>query len=335
MGASITVRTTPTGRRFVVRYRLGGRAYPVEHGGSFATKKEAETRRNLIGGEIAAGRNPRVLLDQLRAAPLVVRSFKEWADAYQTSRVDLAEATKTSIGVHVALMLPVFGTRDPATITTAEVQEWIAGLTLAASSARLYVRTLRAVLDYAGAAPNPARDARVRLPRISHQTVSPPSSAAVAAIVAHSPPRWRLALETLAATGMRVGEIHDLEWQDVDTVGWRFRIRAGKTPAARRWVTVPPEVMERITAETPPDDRVPTRRVFPGASSNTVRKVMWRACKAAGLAAYSPHDLRHRYVSVQMSRGVPVTNIAAQVGHTRTSMTFDTYSHVLLEEGGR
>ena len=33
--ASITVRTTKTGRRFVVRYRLGGRAYPVEHGGSF------------------------------------------------------------------------------------------------------------------------------------------------------------------------------------------------------------------------------------------------------------------------------------------------------------
>jgi integrase len=56
---------------------------------------------------------------------------------------------------------------------------------------------------------------------------------------------------------------------------------------------------------------------------------------AAGLAAYSPHDLRHRYVSVQMSRGVPVTNLAAQVGHTRTSMTFDTYSHVLLDESER
>jgi hypothetical protein len=48
--ASITVRATKTGRRFVVRYRLGGRAYPIEHGGSFRTMKEARARRDLIAG---------------------------------------------------------------------------------------------------------------------------------------------------------------------------------------------------------------------------------------------------------------------------------------------
>jgi hypothetical protein len=49
--ASITVRTTKTGRRFVVRYRLGGRTYPVEHGRSFRTLKEARARRDLITGD--------------------------------------------------------------------------------------------------------------------------------------------------------------------------------------------------------------------------------------------------------------------------------------------
>ena len=33
--ASITVRTTKSGKRYVVRYRLGGRAYPIQHGGAF------------------------------------------------------------------------------------------------------------------------------------------------------------------------------------------------------------------------------------------------------------------------------------------------------------
>jgi integrase len=49
----------------------------------------------------------------------------------------------------------------------------------------------------------------------------------------------RLVLRTLAETGMRVGELHSLEWQDVEESRSRFRIRSGKTAAARRWVAVP------------------------------------------------------------------------------------------------
>ena len=59
---------------------------------------------------------------------------------------------------------------------------------------------------------------------------------------------------------------------------------------------------------------------------------MDRACKAAGIAHYHPHDLRHRYASVQIARGVPVTLLAAQLGHSRNSLTLDTYSHVLLDD---
>jgi hypothetical protein len=29
----------------------------------------------------------------------------------------------------------------------------------------------------------------------------------------------------------------------------------------------------------------------------------------------------------------PVTNLAAQLGHARKSITLDTYAHVLLEDG--
>ena len=58
---------------------------------------------------------------------------------------------------------------------------------------------------------------------------------------------------------------------------------------------------------------------------------MWRACKAAGISNDSPHDLRHRYASVKIAEGVPVTTLAAQLGHSRKSLTLDTYSHVLLD----
>ncbi len=71
--------------------------------------------------------------------------------------------------------------------------------------------------------------------------------------------------------------------------------------------------------------------MIPGATPPTIKN-MRRACQSAGLALYSPHDLRHRYASVQIARGVPVTNLAAQLGHTRKSFTLDVYSHVLLDD---
>jgi integrase len=92
--------------------------------------------------------------------------------------------------------------------------------------------------------------------------------------------------------------------------------------------------MEEIDATCPPDDRTALRRVFPGAGRQTIGNAMRNACKNAGIASYSPHDLRHRYISVKIREGVPVTQVAAHVGHSRKSLTLDTYSHVLIDEVG-
>jgi integrase len=88
--------------------------------------------------------------------------------------------------------------------------------------------------------------------------------------------------------------------------------------------------MTTVVDTCPPDDRTPERRVFAGFSPDVAKNVMARACKAAGIAHYHPHDLRHRYASLKLRDGVPVTDLAAQLGHSRKSMTLDTYGHVLL-----
>ena len=154
----------------------------------------------------------------------------------------------------------------------------------------------------------------------------------MAAIIANAPPKWRLALRVLEQTGMRAGELGALEWGDVALAESRFRIRNGKTKAARRWVAVPEWVMDEVAATCPPDDRTAERRLFPGATRQVLGNAMRNACKAAGLPHWHPHDLRHRYASVKIAEGVPVTDLAAHLGHTRKSMTLDTYSHVLLGE---
>src|SRR5207244_7451639 len=116
---------------------------------------------------------------------------------------------------------------------------------------------------------------------------------------------------------MRVGELAALVWGDVDEAGLPFRVRTGKTGAARRWVAVPGWLMEEVAATLAREDRTPGRRVFTGFTTDVARSVMTRASKAAGIAHYHPHDLRHRYASVQIGRGVPVTAVAAQLGHSK------------------
>ena len=201
------------------------------------------------------------------------------------------------------------------------------------SSLSRYLNTLRQVLDFAGVEPNPARDRRVKLPRIEATTVEPPTAKQVDAIIAHSPPRWKLGLRTLEQTGMRVRELRDLEWRDMDIAESRFRVRRGKTATARLWVAVPAPTMAAIIETCPHDDRAPERRVFPGFSPDVAKNVMARACKAAGIPHFHPHDPRHRYASVKLREGIPVTDLAAQLGHAKKSLTLDTYSHVLIEDG--
>jgi integrase len=328
---SIRRRESKSGARFQVRYRLGGRAYPLVHGGSFPTMKEARSRRDFIAGELAANRNPAESL-RLIANPEPRRMFKQWAEAYKTSRVDIGAETLKNMNSHLLRLNRKFGDKDPVTITAADVQEWVGeNADLKAASLSRYMATLRLILDFAEVEPNPARDKRVKLPKIEVSVVEPPSAEQVETIIANAPRSRRLALRVLEQTGMRVGELCSLEWRDVDVAGSRFRIRQGKTASARRWVNMPAWLMVDVQETCPPDDRSPERRVFPGFTPDVAGNVMWRSCKTAGIPQFSPHDLRHRYASVKIAEGVPVTDLAAQLGHSRKSMTLDTYSHVLVD----
>jgi hypothetical protein len=157
-------RQATDGPRYAVRYRLGGRAYPIVHGGSFRTLREAKVRRDFIAGEIAAGRNPADALAALVAAPAAILTLDRWAERYLASRVDLAAPTLRAMHSHVDA-LGSLAERDPQAITAADVQEWLAGLKMKPASVARYLKTLRGLFDFIGLDPNVARDARVRLPR--------------------------------------------------------------------------------------------------------------------------------------------------------------------------
>ena len=67
-------------------------------------------------------------------------------------------------------------------------------------------------------------------------------------------------------------------------------------------------------------------------TDGAIRHAMDRACKHAGIPHYHPHDLRHRYASLRIQAGWPISEVSTAMGHARQSVTLDVYSHVLTDE---
>lgn len=331
--ASITTRTTMTaGKSYVVRYRLGGRAYPIVHGGSFQTMKEARERRNLIAGELAAGRNPADLLRSMVATPPRLEALPVWCDRFIKSRHDADDNTIANYRSSLNSFCERFDGRDPHALTVSDVAEWVGELAAKQKpgTVRQKMIAVRLLLDFAGCDPNPARDPRIKLPKQVRDEPDPPSAEHVLAILGALGSKWRLMFVTIEQGALRVGEAVSLKWGDVDMTGLRLRLPRSATKRDQaRWIYLPEWLMQLIDESCPLEDRTPERLVFQGITEASFYQAMLRACKTAGIPHYSPHSLRHRRITCWHQSGVVARELAERAGHARASMSLDVYSHVM------
>lgn len=68
------------------------------------------------------------------------------------------------------------------------------------------------------------------------------------------------------------------------------------------------------------------------STEDRLRPALTRACTASGVPAFSPHDLRHRRVSLMHAQGVSWARIGEQVGHDDITTTSRVYTHVMADE---
>ena len=137
----------------------------------------------------------------------------------------------------------------------------------------------------------------------------------------------------LDATGMRIGELEGLSWGDVDEPRQRWRVSGAvaKTGTCSLGAGAAGAVPGRHAALAR-DDRTPERPVFEGFAGDRFRTAITRACTAAGVPAFSPHDLRHRRVTLLHLGGMPWARIGELVGHDDLVTTARTYTHVVADE---
>ena len=330
---TITTRRRKDGPRYVVRYRLGGRAYPIVHAGAFKALKDAKRRRDLVAGEIAHGRNPADLFEAMAQVTAASRvSLSTWGERFLGARIDIDVNTKKNYTSALRKIGETFGDRDPSTITAIEIAEWIAALaeTRKAGTLGQYLNAFRQLLDHVGLDPNAARDPRVKLPKQVREEPTPPSAEHTEAIVEALGAKWKLLFVTIEQGALRLGEAVSLRWADVDAAGLRLRLPKSATKRDRaRWVYLPQWLMQAIEETCPLEDRVPERRVFQGITEASAYQAMTRACRNAKVPHYHPHDLRHRRITIWHQSGVPARELAERAGHSRPSMSLDVYSHVM------
>ena len=161
------------------------------------------------------------------------------------------------------------------------------------------------------------------------------------------------------ATGMRTEEARALRWEHVDfgdpaarpaapasAAVWRSVRAHGdtKTEKSRRTLSLPQmavdalmahkvrQAEERLTAgsQWSDNDLVFSARTGGALDAANVRREFRAVCKAAKIGQnWTPRELRHSFVSLMSSSGVPVEEIARLAGHSNTRTTEVVYRREL------
>ncbi len=180
----------------------------------------------------------------------------------------------------------------------------------------------------------------------------------LARLFAACPRRYRPLLVTGVYTGMRLSEVLGLSWDDVDfnagVIHVRHQLARGrrgvpphrippKTCASVREIPLLPQLAavlrqhKRDSHYTSSSDYVfATSRGSAFLHHNVSKRVLRRAAVDAGLDRSGRrvrfHDLRHTFAShLIIDIRLDVAQVSGMLGHARTSMTLDTYTHLFEE----
>ena len=147
-------------------------------------------------------------------------------------------------------------------------------------------------------------------------------------------------------TGLRRGELCGLMWTDFDaekgtlTVrrtlhnkeGGGYYVGETKTGAGRRIIKLPPSTVQLLSERKRtsisqwifPNPIHPEDPIMPNSGYTRMKKLL----AEAGLPNMRFHDLRHTFATHALTSGVDAKTLSGILGHTKTSFTLDTYTHV-------
>ena len=145
----------------------------------------------------------------------------------------------------------------------------------------------------------------------------------------------------LALTGLRLGELLAMRWQNVDLEHGTMRVTEAvyeghfdvpKTQRSRRSVPLSAMAIQILTAHKPavanPEALVfATRTGTPFDRHNLSTKQLKPTCKKLGLVGIGWHWLRHANATLLDAVGTPLGTLQALLGHSSSEITREVYLH--------
>jgi integrase len=197
---------------------------------------------------------------------------------------------------------------------------------------------------------NPAAG-RWRLGGNAEESADPFTTAELRAILTHAEnvggERFATMLRLWAQTGMRLGEVSALQYQDLDLKAGTaiFRRTWSKSrlgpPKTRRTRVVnlchpivedPKQILRRLQAI---DTIAPGLFVFGGErpwANQLVNKLWHHTLRRAGVRYREPEQLRHTFASTMLSLNAPLLYVAAQGGWKTSAVLLRVYARWLPEQ---
>ena len=192
----------------------------------------------------------------------------------------------------------------------------------------------------------------VALPKVRQKAVevfTKPELLKIGKTVLHRPDETGLGILLTAYTGIRLGELCGLQWQDVNvdagtlhvqrTVeriaqaggGTCLTVQTPKTESSDRWIPIPQEMLRILDA----GHRQPEAYLLTGGETLPDPRTCQYRYKAllnrCGVGYRSFHALRHTYTTRCIEQGVDAKSVSELLGHSDVRTTLRLYVHSSME----
>lgn len=151
-------------------------------------------------------------------------------------------------------------------------------------------------------------------------------------------------------TGMRIGEICGLKWEDVDFEKGIITVRrtvqrivndngtsyinigSPKSETSKRDVIIL-DITKLVLSDYKKYLNIGSESLFVLGGSKpteprTLRQAYSRFLRKIGVEYIRPHTLRHTFCTYSISNGCDIKTVSKLLGHSKTDITLDTYTHI-------
>jgi integrase len=328
---------------YTVRYQYQGR----QRERSFTTQREAKD----FMADFERQSRLSLFVDPRNGSIQFIEYAERWID-----NLDRAPGTRDSYRSTLAKhIVPAYGGRTLAQVSQDReaVESILAGMRDAALSAVLRGRVVSIITGAMDAAVAAGRLPGHRLGgikvrrEVGHEaTIIPATKDQLDRLASGLRPELALTVWIMAGTGLRISECLAVRLDGFRDSGRVLRVheqlaRQGgygplkdRRPGEFRDVPVPAWLWAKVKAhaETYGTDGY----LFPVGTYSGYRPRFHTAAAKAGLPeGFTVHQLRHRFASVLLTNGVPITEVSKWLGHRDFRVTHQAYSHLVPESWDR